>query len=187
MREVDHRANNLMAVVQGAVALSRGRDVKELRENIIGRVEALARAHQLLSQSRWAGADLRRLVEDELRPYALGDDERVRIEGDAAPLTPATAQGVAMALHELATNAAKHGALSVPTGSVSVRWRAADGRLKLQWREAGGPPVSPPGRLGFGTTVLTRALSGAVGGAAKLDWRPEGLVCELELPVAGEA
>jgi PAS domain S-box-containing protein len=182
MREVDHRANNLMAVVQSTVKLSRGADAGELRENIVGRVQALARAHQLLAESRWTGADLRRLSEEELRPYTLGDGARVRIDGPATPLSPAAAQGIAMALHELATNAAKHGALSVAGGTVELSWATDDERLRIRWAEHGGPPASPPKRAGFGTTVLQRALSGSVHGRTRLEWRAEGLVCEMELP-----
>src|SRR6185312_11082276 len=113
-REVDHRANNLLAVVQGAIALSSAETPAALKEVLIGRISALARAHQLLAGGRWTGADLRRLVEDELRPYA--GDQRVRIDGEPYALSPAAAQGVAMAVHELATNAVKHGALSTPGG-----------------------------------------------------------------------
>jgi two-component sensor histidine kinase len=183
MREVDHRANNLMAVMQGAVKLSRGGDTEELRQVILGRLQALARAHQLLAESRWRGADLRRLVEEELRPYALGDEARVRIEGPGVPLSPGAAQAVAMALHELATNAAKHGALSVEAGRVEIAWSLADERLHIRWSEMDGPPVVKPSKAGFGTTVLQRALGGATGGAVRLDWRETGLVCELDLPV----
>ncbi|HEY8615700.1 HWE histidine kinase domain-containing protein [Phenylobacterium sp.] len=183
MREVDHRANNLMAVVQGAVSLSRAGDAESLREIILGRVAALARAHQLLAESRWRGADLRRLVEEELRPYTLGDRERVRISGEPLPLSPAAAQGVAMAVHELATNAAKHGALGAPDGRVDVAWEVRGERVHVVWQETGGPAVTAPSRRGFGTTVLERALGGAVGGETRLDWRAVGLRCELELPL----
>jgi len=94
------------------------------------------------------------------------------------------AQGAAMALHELATNAAKHGALSVEGGRLHIAWEIAGDRLLLRWTESGGPPVVKPARAGFGTTVLQRALAGAVGGATRLHWRAEGLVCELEMPLA---
>ena len=184
MREVDHRANNIMAVIQAAVKLSRASNPAELQSIIVGRVQALARAHQLLSESRWRGADLRRLVEDELRPYVLGDEARLTLEGPPAPLSPAVAQGAAMALHELATNAAKHGALSVEGGRLHIAWEISGDRLLLRWTESGGPPVLKPARAGFGTTVLQRALAGAVGGATRLDWRAQGLVCELEMPLA---
>ncbi len=182
-REVDHRANNLMAVVQGIVALSRAEDARSLKAVLTGRVNALARAHQLLAETRWEGADLRRLVEEELLAFTLGDAGRVRLDGGPVALPPAAAQGLAMALHELTTNAAKYGALSVPSGRVKIAWsQGRDGRVLITWRESGGPPVAAPTRRGLGTTMLQRALGGPLKGAARLDWRVEGLVCELELP-----
>jgi two-component sensor histidine kinase len=182
---VDHRANNLMSVVQGTVALSQANDVDALREVIIGRLHALAFAHQLLSQARWSGADLRRLVEEELLSFSLGDEGgSVRITGPSVALEPQAAQGVAMALHELTTNAAKYGALSSPTGRVEISWQVDAGdRLHLRWVESGGPTVDPPGRRGFGTSVIGRALGGAIGGQSRIDWRREGVVCELEFPL----
>ncbi|CAN7274069.1 PAS domain-containing protein [Phenylobacterium sp. LjRoot219] len=184
-REVDHRANNLLAVVQGTVALSQADDASTLKRVITGRVNALARAHQLLANARWEGADLRRLVEEELLPFSLGDEGRVALQGPSVALAPAAAQSVAMALHELATNAAKYGALSAPEGRVEVRWsRDAAGELRLTWRETGGPLVRAPARRGLGTTLLGRALSGPIGGETRLDWRPQGLICELVLPAS---
>jgi PAS domain S-box-containing protein len=183
-REVDHRANNLLTVVQGTVALSQAADAPGLKTVITGRVNALARAHQLLAKARWEGADLRRLVEEELLPFSLGDEARVHVSGSPIALAPAAAQAVAMALHELATNAAKYGALSMPEGRVDVQWSCDPlGALTLCWREAGGPRVSKPRTRGLGTTLLARALSGPIGGETRLDWRPEGLVCELVLPM----
>ena len=187
--EVDHRANNLMSVVQGTVALSQADNVAALRQVIVGRLHALAFAHQLLSNARWSGADLRRLVEEELLPFTLGDDGGcVRLAGPSVALDPQAAQGVAMALHELTTNAAKYGSLSSPVGRVEISWSIGDGnRLSLRWAESGGPAVEPPGRRGFGTSVIGRALGGSIGGGACLDWRPDGLVCELEFPLRTDA
>jgi PAS domain S-box-containing protein len=184
-REVDHRANNLLAVVQGTVALSQAENPAALKSVITGRVNALARAHQLLAKARWEGADLRRLVEEELLAFRLGDEARVSVRGPTAALAPAAAQAVAMALHELATNAVKHGALSTPTGRVEVSWESdGSGGLELCWRETGGPPVQQPSRKGLGTTLLERALGGAIRGKTSLEWRADGLVCELTLPRA---
>ncbi|MGA0607292.1 PAS domain-containing protein [Phenylobacterium sp. VNQ135] len=183
-REVDHRANNLMAVVQGTVSLSNAETPAALKAVIVGRISALARAHQLLSEARWDGADLRRLVEEELLAFSLGDAARVTIRGDDLALPPAAAQSLAMALHELATNAAKYGALSRPEGRVEVAWRGGRGEpLVLTWTETGGPKVTPPRRRGLGTAILRRALSGSLGGSSRVDWRPEGLACELTLPM----
>jgi PAS domain S-box-containing protein len=185
-REVDHRANNLLAVVQSVVQLSKAATPEALKAVLRGRITALGRAHQLLSEARWEGADLRRLVEEELLAFSLGEAARVSIRGEDVALPPAAAQALAMALHELATNAAKYGALSAPTGQVVVSW-ARDGRgpLTIRWAETGGPTVTRPTRRGLGATMLARALGGALRGETRMDWRPEGLVCELELP--GEA
>jgi PAS domain S-box-containing protein len=185
-REVDHRANNLLTVVLSSVQLSQAPTVQALKEVLSGRIAALGRAHQLLSEARWEGADLRRLVEEELLAFSLGEAARVSIKGPDVALSPAAAQALAMALHELATNAAKYGSLSKPKGRVAVSWtRAAGGPLVLRWSETGGPTVATPSRRGLGTAMLARALAGPLGGASRLEWRPQGLVCELELP--GEA
>lgn len=182
-QEVDHRANNLLAILLSMVRLSNGTSVSALKEVLEGRISALGRAHQLLSAARWEGADLRRIVEEELLAFGLGQDARISVEGPDLALTPAAAQGLAMALHELSTNAMKYGALQVPHGQVSVRWsRCLSDRLLLVWAEDGGPAVTPPTRRGLGTTILQRALSGGIGGATRLEWRPAGLRCELELP-----
>ena len=179
-REVDHRANNLLAVVQGAITLSNAETPAALKAVLLGRVSALARAHQLLAGGRWTGADLRRLVEEELHPYA-GD--RVTIVGEPYALSPAAAQGVAMAVHELATNAVKHGALSTPVGRVAVSWTQAraEAPAVITWRETGGPRVREPTRRGLGMNLLARALTGTAGGQTRIEWAPEGLICELWL------
>jgi two-component sensor histidine kinase len=187
IREVDHRANNLLAVVQSMVSLTKVDSVEalNLKRDLLGRIDALARAHQLLASTRWRGADLETLVEEELRPYALGDMVRVQARGPSMPLSPAEAEAVAMALHELATNAAKHGAFSAPDGRVEVTWRRdSDGARRLRWQEDGGPLVVKPDRRGLGTRLLERALA-ASGGRTQLSWRPEGLVCEFDLPPEG--
>jgi PAS domain S-box-containing protein len=182
-REVDHRANNLMAVVQGAVSLSQADSVPELKQVLIGRITALARAHQLLADGRWEGADLRRLVEDELQPFATPGDGRLTVEGEPFALAPQVAQSVAMAVHELTTNAVKHGALSVEGGRVAVAWTPPGGAEApmIVWRESGGPPVVEPARRGLGATLLERALLGVRGGRTEIEWREEGVICRLWL------
>ena len=185
-REVDHRANNLLAVVQSLVQLSKAATPEALRAVLLGRITALGRAHQLLSEARWEGADLRRLVEEELLAFSLGEAARVSIRGEDIALAPAAAQALAMALHELATNATKYGSLSSPAGRVTVSWtRESRGPLTIRWAESGGPLVAQPTRRGLGATMLARALGGALKGETRMDWRPEGLICEMELP--GEA
>jgi PAS domain S-box-containing protein len=186
-REVDHRANNLLTVVQATVALTSASTPEALKAIITGRVTALAHAHQLISEARWRGADLRRLVEEELRPYRLGAEGRVRFEGPDVTLSPHVAQSAAMALHELATNAAKYGALSSATGEVSVAWTLEDAHVALVWTETGGPPAAAPSRRGLGLNMLQRALGGATGGEAVLDWRESGLVARLTLPLPKDA
>jgi two-component sensor histidine kinase len=182
VQELDHRANNLLAVVQSIVRLSRADSPQGLQRNIIGRIDALARAHQLVSDVRWQLGDLRRLIGEELLPYTLGEPGRSSLEGPPMELNAAEAQALAMGFHELATNAAKYGALSTPGGTISVTWECdAGGARHIRWQEDGGPPAPPPVRKGFGANVLERALLG-VGGATRLTWRSEGLVCEFDLP-----
>jgi two-component sensor histidine kinase len=183
VREVDHRANNLLTVVQSVVHLSAAADKEALKEAIIGRVHALGRAHQLLSATRWEGADLRRIVEDELGAFLSGRRDRVRISGPCRTLTPAAAQALAMAVHELTTNAVKYGSLSVDEGTVEVAWRGgADEDLQLTWRERNGPTVRPPDRRGFGSLLLRRVLGGQLRGDSDIQWDPAGLVCTFTLP-----
>jgi PAS domain S-box-containing protein len=182
-REVDHRSKNLLALVQATVHLTQADTAQELKAAIEGRVQALANAHTLLSQSRWAGADLRGLVHEELAPYCQDAELRVRIEGPSLALEPNTAQSMAVAVHELTTNAVKYGALSVPAGHVRVEWScAADGRFAFRWTEMGGPPVKPPTRRGFGTRVLERLVRGPLKGEVRYDWREQGLLCEITVP-----
>lgn len=180
-REVDHRANNLLAAVQSVVNLTRAEDVPSFRKRIGGRIRALANAHRLLAESRWTGAALAQVVAEELEPYREGD---VRIEGPDARLAPPVAQALAIALHELATNAAKYGSLSTPNGRTLVTWGAPDEKrlIHMTWQERGGPPPSAPPRTGFGMTLLQRAFAGQPGGGVGLDWRPEGLFCRLSFP-----
>ncbi len=182
-REAEHRAKNLLANVGAIVGLSQSDTPDGIKEAIAGRIEALANVHSLFAQSRWAGAELGTLVRQELAPYSRDGGERTRIDGPTVMLKPDLAQATAVALHELATNAAKYGALSEVKGQVRVEWlHAADGQLVLRWAEAGGPPVKPPTRKGFGTHVLDAMIRGHKGGNVRLDWHADGLLCEIVLP-----
>jgi two-component sensor histidine kinase len=146
------------------------------------RIQALANVHALFVRSRWIGAELHDLVTQELPPYRRDDEARTRIDGPARMLEPNTAQTIAVALHELATNAAKYGALSVPEGHVQVEWsRASDGRLVLRWTESGDPLVKRPTRQGFGTHAIERMIRGQLNGEMRFDWRVEGRTCEIIL------
>ena len=180
--EVNHRANNMLAVVQSMVRLSRAETVEEFRETLHGRIQALARAHTLLAKSRWIGADLHLLVSEELSPY-MDDRPQVWIAGPPVPMEPAAAQSMAMIIHELATNAAKHGSLSTEGGKVMIAWRrAADGRVTFKWSEQDGPPVrSPPNRRGVGSTVIARAAD-HLKATVEMAWTADGLAFELEVP-----
>jgi PAS domain S-box-containing protein len=182
-REVDHRARNALALVQSIVRLTRSDTVKSYIAAVDGRIGALARAHTLLAQSRWQGADLGRLVEEELAPYrAAGDDGRIVASGPDVSLEPRTAQTLALALHELSTNAAKYGALSVVPGRVGVNWELQPDSLVLHWSESGGPLAKPPLTPGFGIRVISTSIERQLEGKADFDWRPEGLNCSLRVP-----
>lgn len=184
-REVDHRAKNVLAVVQAALRLTPKTDAASYAQAVEGRVNALARAQTLLAEDRWSGAGMRALVESELAPFLGG--QRVELLGPSVVLPADATQPIAMALHELATNAVKHGALSLPEGRVSVSWRvdAASRKLRLRWTEAGGPLVQEPlGRRGFGMRVLEGTVQGQLGGVVSLTWEPTGLVCDMEVPLA---
>lgn len=179
-READHRTKNLLALAQATVHLSQGATPDELKAAIEGRLRALAHAHALLARSRWAGADLRALVTEELSPYCQDDPDRARIEGPSLMLEQQAAQAMAVAVHELTTNAVKYGALSAPKGRISVVWSCDPGRrLTFRWTETGGPAVGPPKRQGFGARVMERIIQGQLNGELKFDWRKEGVVCEI--------
>jgi two-component sensor histidine kinase len=146
----------------------------------------LAAAHSLLTAVDWDVAALRALVEQALRPYASSDGSNVRISGDGVLLRPSAALTFSLVLHELATNAAKYGALQKPGGFVAVDWsiRSNRGReLHLHWTETGGPPVRAPARRGFGLELIERSLAHELDGQAVLDYRVEGLSCEITLPL----
>lgn len=180
-REVDHRAKNALAVVQAIVRLARRDDIQEFILGVEGRINALAQTHELLSRSRWEGADVLRLVLEELAPYQGEKPQRVAAIGPTVMVSPENAQTVAIALHELATNAAKYGALSQPEGRVDVSWSTFEGRLTLTWKETGGPKVAPPSTKGFGTKIITASFADPRRGKVAFDWRVEGLICALEL------
>jgi two-component sensor histidine kinase/DNA-binding response OmpR family regulator len=179
-REVDHRAKNALAVVQAIVRLARRDSIADYVQAVEGRIGALAQTHELLSQARWEGADIQRLVLEELAPYHGGSHARVAAIGPSVVLAPETAQAVAMAVHELATNAAKYGSLSCDSGHVDVAWGYADGALTLTWVETGGPAVTAPKTRGFGTKIIN-SLQGPDRGEVKFDWKPEGLAVTLRL------
>lgn len=182
MREVDHRAKNALAVVQSIVLLSRTEDPEEFANAVVGRVTAMARAHSLLAASRWSGADLATLAQEELSAFA--QDRRFSLDGPPVAIAPEAVQSFSMVLHELVTNAAKYGALSVTGGRVAVSWRVdkASGLLCVEWTESGGPAVVRPSRQGFGSILLEQTILGQMHGELALEWPAGGLRCRIALP-----
>jgi PAS domain S-box-containing protein len=187
MRELDHRARNLLAVVQAALRLTPKDDAEQYARAVEGRIAALARTQSILAEARWVGSDLRRILEGELAPFR--GTQRVVLDGPPVSLPARSCQALAMAMHEMATNAVKHGALSSRGGTVAVAWQVeAPGgppALALRWTESGGPAVLPPRRKGFGSRVLEATLREQLGGEIDLDWAPGGLRCTLRLPLGG--
>ena len=181
-REVDHRAKNAMAIVQSIVKLTKANSIAEYATVIEGRIKALSRAHALLSDARWQGAELTKLVSDELAPYRSSSADRILIDGPNLLLDPTTAQTLALALHELATNGAKYGALSRSAGRLEVRWETQSSDIVIDWRETGGPPPQPPLQSGFGMRIVTLSVERQLSGSATFDWRQEGLFCSLRVP-----
>jgi PAS domain S-box-containing protein len=189
MAELDHRVRNILASIRSMVVMtSRGAGTKqEQAESLQGRVDAMARAHGLLTRQRWKGASLGQLLRDELEAYASrGDAVVLQGEGDWI-LRPQQALNFALVIHELATNAAKYGALSAPTGRVTVTWTVEldqdPARLRIVWQESGGPLVRQPERQGFGSRLILNALRQDEGSEVKLDYDPAGVRCEFSIPV----
>ena len=148
-REVDHRAKNAMAIVQSIVRLTKADSISEYANVIEGRIKALSRAHALLSDTRWQGAEMAKLVEEELAPYRSGHADRIRIAGPKVVLEPTTAQTLALALHELSTNAVKYGSLSQASGRLELNWDVLPDEIVVTWRESGGPAVQRPSQTGI--------------------------------------
>ena len=185
--ELNHRVKNTLATVQ-AIALHTLRgaaSAENAREALTDRLVALAKAHDLLTQESWEGAELHDLVAGATTPHAASD--RFAVAGPPAWLDPALSLALALALHELATNAAKYGALSTPSGSVSITWEVADpfgeAMLRLRWTERDGPPVQAPARQGFGSRLIQRTFAAQTGGSASVTYDPAGVVCEITAPI----
>jgi PAS domain S-box-containing protein len=183
-REVDHRAKNALALAQSIVRLTRGETVKAYIQAVEGRISALARVHTILSLSSWQGAEIGKLVDEELAPYATGD--QIAFGGSDIQLQPETAQTLALALHELVTNSAKYGALSTLAGRLDIKWEIDRDVLRMVWEEKNGPLVEKPVSRGFGTRSVIAAIESQLGGQAEFDWRSEGLICRLSVPLMQE-
>jgi two-component system, chemotaxis family, CheB/CheR fusion protein len=186
VNELNHRVKNTLATVQSIAARSL-QVPADGRRAFDARLVALSRTHDLLSQESWRGTSLRTLLLQELEPHRSENDERLMIEGPAVELPPKAALALGMAFHELATNAAKHGALSTSTGRVHAAWDVARSGnpavLRFKWAESGGPPVAASRRKGFGSVVLERGLTLELEGEVRLDFAPGGLVCTIVIPL----
>ena len=187
LAELNHRVKNTLAVVQGIAhqTFERTDASPEARRAFEGRLAALAAAHNLLTRANWEQASLEHLTAEALQIRAV-DEQRLSFAGPRVHLQPKQALAIAMALHELCTNAVKYGALSNEAGSVAFEWRQSDGpapRLTMIWRERGGPIVSPPTRRGFGFRMIERALAQDLKGEVTMEFTPEGLVCTIDAPL----
>lgn len=191
MSEMGHRLQNLLTVVNAVVRLSGQAEtsVEAYRRSLLSRLGAIAQTQRLLTGGVGAEATVKDLLCSELHPYTNSDASNVVLDGPAVVLPPAASLSLGLALHELTTNAAKHGALSVPTGRVEVSWGIVGDhpvrRLSILWREVDGPRVRAPTRQGFGSKLLERALSPGSGSGLRLDYLPEGLRCSIEVRLPG--
>jgi PAS domain S-box-containing protein len=189
LAELDHRVKNMLAVLLAVfqTTAQNARSLEEFRRTFEGRLMALVRAHDALAQNKMDGVGLRELVVSELALFCDSSSERLQLDGEQVLLGPKAAQAIGMALHELATNAAKHGALSVPGGRIAVGWRVrANGEkrlLHMWWRERGGPPVAKPDAAGFGLSLLERGLAYELGGVARVSFEAEGVAWEMTAPL----
>jgi PAS domain S-box-containing protein len=179
VNELNHRVKNSLATVQSIAAqtLRTATDLSSARDALEARIISLARAHDLLTDRSWAAADLAAVVQRALEPFAI---DRFDITGPSLDLSPKHALAFSLALHELATNAAKYGALSQAGGRVRVNWVGKDHRVSLTWREVDGPPVTPPERRGFGSRLLEAGIKRDLAGSTHLDYARDGVRCTLE-------
>lgn len=193
VNELDHRVKNTLAIVQSIVAQTlRGLpDGTQAMPLIESRLHALAATHDVLTRERWTGAPVEEIVRMAVAHCHDGDPARFDVQGPPASLDPRRAVALAMALHELCTNATKYGAMSVPGGRVRIHWalagRGAEARLVLDWEESGGPTVHAPARGGFGTRLLQRGLQHDLNGTVALEFPPAGVRCHIEAPLPGPA
>lgn len=186
--ELNHRVKNMLTTVQALMSqtIRRSDSLEAFRTAFEGRLQAMAHAHDLIMQKNWAGAEIGQLVARTLAPYSSEDHSRIDAKGAHIMVRSQTGVSLVMILHELTTNAVKYGALSVPAGRLAVTWRRSEdesgSRISLQWRESGGPKVTPPARPGFGTRLIERSTSYELGGTAQLRYEEDGFCCDLDFP-----
>ena len=191
-RELSHRAKNTLALVQAIAAQTFAGAAPEQAARFSERLVALAGSFDLLVASNWTGAGLHETIESAVRPHRSGDGVRFSIGGPDAALPAQAVVGLSLALHELATNAAKYGALALPSGRVTIRWTLHDGpppRIVLDWVESGGPLVEPPSRRGFGSKLMRRILPSTLNPAVETNYAPDGVRATIafDLVEAGHA
>jgi PAS domain S-box-containing protein len=184
MREINHRAKNMLSVVASIAHQTATRSPEDFIERFSERVQALSANQDLLIRSEWSGVDIADLVRAQLAHFADLIGSRIVLQGPKLRLNPASAQAIGLALHELATNSGKYGALSNNKGCVDISWGTADDTLTMSWTERGGPPVSAPQRRGFGSTVIEAMAERSVGGKVHLDYAPSGVAWRLTCPAA---
>jgi two-component sensor histidine kinase len=184
MREINHRAKNMLSLVQAIARQTAARDFEDFIERFTERIQALAANQDLLVRNEWQGVHVEDLVRAQLAHFADLVGSRITVQGSPLSLNAAAAQAIGLALHELATNAGKYGALSVEAGGVDVCWRVDSDMFAMTWTERGGPPVSPPERGGFGSTVITSMVKQTLNGQVQLDYAPSGVVWNLTCPRA---
>jgi two-component sensor histidine kinase len=189
INELNHRVKNTLATVQ-SIAVQSFREMGAVSGPSFTafqeRLFALARAHDLLTRDDWEGAELREVIGEVIEPYCRESSGRCETDGPLVRLTPSMALALSMAIHELATNAAKYGALAVPTGRVTITWTVLPGEprcLAVRWQERGGPPVMPPTRRGFGTRLIERSLAQELSGEVNLAYSSIGVVCTIKAPL----
>lgn len=188
INELNHRVKNTLATVQSLAMQTlrnteRSEDARVLFES---RLAALSSAHDLLTAENWEGASLAEVVDRALAPFRVEGD-RLRTHGPYVRLTPQQALALSIALHELATNAAKYGALSGERGRVDIAWSSSEDTMRLTWIESEGPPVAPPSRVGFGSRLIQRSLAAELGGSAIIEYRREGVYAEINAPIEAHA
>jgi PAS domain S-box-containing protein len=179
MREINHRAKNMLSVVASIAHQTAARNPDEFVARFAERIQALSANQDLLVRSEWSGVEIENLARAQLAPFADLIGSRITMQGPALRLTPASAQAIGLALHELATNAGKYGALSTDKGRVEISWGVADGTFTMSWTERNGPPVSAPQRRGFGSVVMEAMAERSVSGKVHLDYEPSGLTWRL--------
>src|SRR6266446_4364059 len=184
MSEINHRAKNLLSVVDAIAHQTATKSPEDFIERFSARIQALSANQDLLVRNEWQGVDLKDLVHAQLAHFADLVGSRIAVDGPRLRLNPVAAQAIGLALHELATNAGKYGALSVDAGRVDVCWRLDGDVFAMSWTECNGPPVSPPARCGFGSTVISSMVKQTVNGEVQLDYVPSGVVWNLTCPAA---